>query len=132
MDFIENNGYIPIDYTCVNINKFMKLKIQNYNKLKDYFSWPSWSIQKIEETGTQYYFELKNSEGRVLDVMLERDPISGDETTAYQFEFWCWGHGNGNPTRQTPIRDFLYYVQVKNKDMFCTALIGMIRKWKNI
>ncbi len=130
MDYNEVNGYIPIDYTCLNINKFMKLDIQNYDKLKNYFSWENWGIQKIEETGTQYYFELRNSEGRVLDVMLERDPTYGDSKTQFQYEFWCWGHGNGNPAHQTPIREFIYYHQIKDKKLFSTAVAAMIRKWK--
>jgi hypothetical protein len=107
----------------------MKLKIENYDKIKGYFNWGGWSIQKIEETGTQYHFELKNAFGRVLDVQLERIPVSGNETTAYQFEFWCWGHGNGNPAHQTPIREFLYYQQIKDKRLFSSALSNMIKKW---
>lgn len=107
----------------------MKLKIENYDKLKNYFSWEDWAIQTIEETHTQYHFELRNTSGRVIDIQLERDPISGNETTAYQFEFWGWRPYKGT-TR--PEREFLYYIQVKNKDMFCTALIDMIKKWKNI
>jgi hypothetical protein len=104
----------------------MKLTIENYNAIKSYFTFEDWRIADIEETDTQYHFELKSSYGTIIDIQLERDPISGNETTAYQFEFWGWRPHKGT-TR--PEREFLYYIQVKNKDMFCTALIDMIKKW---
>jgi hypothetical protein len=109
----------------------MKLTIENYKKIESHFNWATWGVQKVEETNTQYHFELRNSYGRILDIQLERIPVSGNETTAYQYEFWCWGHGNSNPTHQTPIREFLYYVQIKDKKLFSLAMSAMIKKWTN-
>ena len=109
----------------------MKLTIENYKNIEKNFNWATWGVQKVEETHTQYYFECRNSYGRVLDVMLERDPTYGDSKTQFQYEFWCCGHGNGNPAHQTPIREFIYYHQIKDKKLFSSALAAMIRKWTN-
>ena len=106
----------------------MKLNIQNYDKLKEYFSWADWRIQKIEETNTQYYFECTNSYGRVLDVMLERDPAYGDSKTQFQYEFWCLGRVNPN-SQFTKNKEFLYFRQVKDKKLFSLVLAEMIRTW---
>ena len=39
----------------------MKLTIENYNAIKSYFTFEDWRIADIEETNTQYHFELKSS-----------------------------------------------------------------------
>ncbi len=106
----------------------MKLTIENYDKLKEYFGWADWRIQKIEETHTQYYFECINSYGRVLDVMLERDPAYGDVKTQFQYEFWCSGRVNPN-SQFTRNKEFLYFRQVKHKELFSLVLAEMIRTW---
>jgi len=95
----------------------MKLTIENYRNIEKNFNWANWGVQKVEETHTQYYFECRNSYGRVLDVMLERDPSFGNTKTQFQYEFWCSGRVNQNSqfTRHT---EFLYFRQVKDKNTF--------------
>jgi len=108
----------------------MKLTIENYRNIEKNFNWANWGVQKVEETHTQYYFECRNSYGRVLDVMLERDPSFGNTKTQFQYEFWCSGRVNQN-SQFTRHKEFLYFRQVKDKKLFGTALAAMIRKWTN-
>lgn len=103
----------------------MKLTIKNYNNIKSYFTFADWRISDIEETHTQYHFELKSSYGRIIDIQLERDPISGNDT----YEFWGWRPHKGTTK---PERELLYFDEIKDKDVFTKALIGMIKKWSNI
>jgi len=107
----------------------MKLTIENYRNIEKHFNYGSWVVQKVEETHTQYYFECTNYNGRVLDVMLERDPAYGDVKTQFQYEFWCLGRVNPN-SQFTKNKEFIYFRQVKDKKLFGTALAAMIRKWK--
>ncbi len=108
----------------------MKLTIQNYRNIEKYFNCGSWVVQKVEETHTQYYFECTNYNGKVLDVMLERDPSYGNTKTQFQYEFWCLGRVNPN-SQFTKNKEFIYFHQVKDKKLFSSALANMIRKWKN-
>ncbi len=106
----------------------MKLTIENYKNIEKNFNWATWGVQKVEETHTQYYFECINSYGRVLDVMLERDPAYGDVKTQFQYEFWCSGRVNPN-SQFTRNKEFLYFRQVKDKKLFSLVLVEMIRTW---
>jgi hypothetical protein len=109
----------------------MKLKIENYDTLKSEFCWGSvnWRINLIEETHTQYHFELKNNTGKVIDIQLERDQVSGNNLSDYQYEIWCWS--SYQPSGK-PLREFIYYHQVKDKRLFSSVITTMIKKWTNV
>jgi len=59
-----------------------------------------WRIGKVLTLNSSYLMELKKSNGKKMQVNLERTPIGEGDTALYELWFWADDSGHAKPIRR--------------------------------
>ena len=59
-----------------------------------------WRIGKVLTLNSSYLMELKKTNGKKMQVNLERTPIGEGDTALYELWFWADDSGNAKPIRR--------------------------------